>query len=402
VADPAPFDPATFDLHAPAFLAEPWDTYARFREHVPVTFMQTYNANWVFRYEDVQRVLTDRETFVKNPPGGPKPSVGTLSMMAAFPQGLFMADPPRHTRLRAVLEPAMRTAMADAPAIAASYAEPLVAKARTSGRMELVADYALAVPSSVVFRILGVPDEPGVWSGLIAWQDAIARAHDITQSLGVRAAGATCGMALRTFLTGLIRRSLRDPASATGMLAIVCPQIDGELTVEDVAASFQDLVVAGYLSTTWLIASGVRRLLAHPEQVAALRDDPALIAGAVDEVLRYDDPVQVVDRMAAVDTTLAGVALKPGDKLGLVVGSANHDPEAFAAPEDFDITRSEAGRIGFGAGDHHCIGGPLVRLMAPVALQSLLTLPGLAVDGLAQWQTDPYLRGMVNLPLRVG
>jgi cytochrome P450 len=180
------------------------------------------------------------------------------------------------------------------------------------------------------------------------------------------------------------------------------PEISPDLTLEAVAASFQDLVVAGYLSTTWLIASGMRQLLTNPAELELLRAQPDLIHGAVEEMLRYDDPVQVVDRVAAVDTEIGGVALKAGDKLGLVVGSADHDPSAFDAPEAFRVSRENAGRMGFGAGIHHCIGAPLVQLMAPVALAALLELPGLAVDGLAQWQTDPYLRGMVNLPVRLG
>jgi cytochrome P450 len=407
MADAVPFDPTTFDPHAPAFLASPWDTYAQFRAQAPVAPVKVYGAYWVFRYEDVEHVLTDTAGFVKNAPGAPpKPRPGPIGIMSAFPQGLFMADPPRHDKLRAVLEPALRAAMVEAPSVVASFAEPIVAKARLSGRMELLADYALPVPSNTVFTILGIPnDEAGlVWPGLVAWQDAIARAHDVTQSLAVRGAGVTCAMALRTYLTGLIRRCVEDPGSATGMLAEVCPQIDGSsLTVEDVAASYQDLIVAGYLSTTWLIASGMRQLLSNPDQLALLSADAGLIDGAVEEVLRYDDPVQVVDRVVAADVSLGGVALRAGDRLGLVVGSADHDPEVFPEPESFDIAREGAGRMGFGAGIHTCIGAPLVRLMAPVALQTLLTgLPSLAINGLAQWQTDPYLRGMVNLPLRVG
>ncbi len=396
------FDPTSFNPHDPGFLAEPWPTYALFREHAPVTPVQPYNANWVFRYDDVNEVLTDTERFVKNPPGGPVPSVGTYAMMAAFPQGLFISDPPLHTQLREIMEPALRTAIADAPAIAAGYAQPLVEKARVSGRMELVADYALPVPANVLFTILGIPDDPIMRSGLLGWQGAIATAHDITQSPGVRMNGATCGMALRTYLTGLIRSYQKDPSSARGMLAIVVPEVSADLTVEVVAASFQDLVVAGYLSSTWLIASGMRQLLSNPEQLALVQGKPKAMQGAVEEMLRYDDPVQVVDRIAAVDTVLGGVSLRAGDKLGLVIGSADHDPAAFEAPEEFRISRKNAGRIGFGAGIHHCIGAPLVGLMAPVALSALLELPGLAVDGLAQWQTDPYLRGMVNLPVRLG
>jgi cytochrome P450 len=254
----------------------------------------------------------------------------------------------------------------------------------------------------VLFTVLGIPNDPGVWQGLLAWQGAIVAAHDPTQTIAVRSAGATCSMALRTFLTGLVIRCRRDPAAATGMLGEVSRSIGDDLTADDVAASFQDLVVAGYLSTTWLIASGLARLDANPDQLKALRADAGLMPGAIQEILRIDGPVQVVDRAAAVDTELGGTALKAGDRLGVVVGSADHDPSVFSSPEQFDIRRDEQPSVGFGAGIHTCIGAPLVALVGPVAMSALLALPELAVDGLAQWQADPYLRGLANLPVRVG
>lgn len=157
--------------------------------------------------------------------------------------------------------------------------------------------------------------------------------------------------------------------------------------------------MAGYLSTTLLICTGTRNLLANPEQADALRKDWGLIGKAVQEMLRFDAPAQLVDRVVATDTELNGVPLKPGDRVTAVLGSADHDPDAFADPDEFRIDRYNEGQMSFGWGIHRCIGEPLVRHVAPVAIRKLMELDGLAVDGLAQWQTDPYLRGVANLPM---
>jgi cytochrome P450 len=392
------WDPDAFDPHDPGFLSDPYPTYARFRDEAPVHVVQPYGTRWVFRYADVQRVLTDTATFVKNAPGGSPPPPGPLEMMSFFPEGLFSSDPPRHTELRALLEPLFGTAIKGAPDLVETLAAPVVDRVRQGGRIELMADYALPVPSSVLFSILGIPDDPAVWQGLRAWVTAIVAAHDVTQSMPVHAAGATCAMALHTFMTGLVIDARRTPRA--GLIGAMCDAIGDDLTAEDVQVCCADFLVAGYLSTTYLIGTGIRNLLADPHAAQAVRDDPSLLPAAVEEMLRFDAPAQLADRVAAVDTELGGTPLRAGDHVTAVLGSADHDPEAFASPEKFRIARKDEGQMSFGAGIHHCIGAPLVRLVAPVAIGALMALPGLTVDGLAQWQTDPYLRGPVSLPLR--
>jgi cytochrome P450 len=397
------FAPTRFDPHDPGFLSDPYPTYARFREERPVFQVKPYGSYWVFRRADVLRVLTEKETFLKNsplPPAAP-PKVGPFGAMAFFPKGLFSSDPPRHDALRAILEPLFKDAIANAEQLVAGFADPILDKARQTGRIELVADYALPVPSSVLFSILGIPDDPKqptVWPGLVAWITAIVAAHDITQSPAVQQAGGTCAMALQTFVDGLIHQNLKDPLP--GLLGAMCKAITDDFTADDVQACFADFLVAGYLSTTFLICTGTRNLLANPEQAQALRKDTTLIDNAVEEMLRFDAPAQLVDRVVKTDTELGGVSLKAGDKVTAVLGSADHDPDAFADPDEFRIDRDDRDQMSFGWGIHHCIGAPLVRLAAPVAIGKLMELDGLAIDGLAQWQTDPYLRGLANLPMR--
>jgi cytochrome P450 len=392
------FDPSTFDPHDPGFLADPYPVYAQFRAEAPVFQVMPYGSYWVFRHADVQRMLTETDTFVKNSTPPPDPKPGPIGAMRFLPQGLFSSDPPRHTGLRELLEPLFDDAIANGDRLVSGLADPILEQARQTGRMELVSDYAVPVPSGVLFSILGIAPTNKVWQGLVSWVTAIVAAHDIRQSMTVQWYGATSLMALNTFIDGLIHQNLRDPQP--GLLGAMCGAITDDFTADDVQACCADFLVAGYLSTTFLICSGTRHLLENGDQAEALARDPSLWKNALEEMLRFDAPAQLVDRVVAADTELGGVNLAAGSKVTAVLGSADHDPDAFANPETFRIDRDDREQVSFGAGIHHCIGAPLVRLAAPVAIRRLMDLDGLAVDGLAQWQTDPYLRGMVNLPLR--
>jgi cytochrome P450 len=394
------FNPATFNPHDPAFLADPYPAYAGFRSQSPIHTVNPYPGSWLFTYADCKAMLDATGVWVKNSPlGDPKP-YGQFGVTASFPPGLFASDPPDHTTLRTILEPLFATAIETAPAIATAIAEPLLTAARDHGRMELISDYALPLPAGVLFTLLGIPNDPGVWEGLISWQTAIVAAHDITQSAQARGLGATCSMALNSFFEGL--RLSDGSAAGSGLFAQMCRTLrDAGLTDEQVQTCASDFLVAGYISTTFLIGTGTRNLLRNPDELAALRKDPTLIAGAVEEMLRFDAPAQLVDRCALETTELGGRTFQKGDRVTAVLGSADRDPAMFSTPDQFMITRANANaHLSFGDGIHHCIGAPLVRLVAPVAFEMLLSeFPALALDGLAQWQTDPYLRAVSSLPL---
>lgn len=393
------FDPSKFNPHDPAFLADPYPTYSEFRQKAPLYPVEPYGSTWIFRYADCDRVLNDTATWVKNPPPSdpPPPAYGPYEMMSYFPPGLFFADPPLHTTLRELLNPLFDGPIQGAPAIATQAAEGLLQTASAHGRIELVSDYALPLPSSVLFTLFGIPNDPGVWEGLVTYTQAIATAHDITQSVMVRGLGATCSMALNSFFEGL----LVSGRATSGLFSDMCSAFrDQGLDTAQIQACACDFLVAGYLSTTFIIGTGVRNLLQNPTQLKALRANPALITGAVEEMLRFDAPAQLVDRCAAVDTNIGRHKFKAGDRITLVLGSANRDRQ-FRDPDKFLIRRPLTPQhLSFGDGIHHCIGAPLIRLVAPVAIEQLLTqFPTLEFDGIAQWQTDPYLRAVASLPL---
>jgi len=324
------------------------------------------------------------------------PVAGPPGIMRVFPPGIFSSDPPRHTSLRSQIEPPFRAALAGAPAIAQAYVTSILGTLGPTGHMELITDFALPVPAYVLFDLLGIPQDSVLRQGLLGWEVPIVRANDPTTPRMARFEGATAAMALHHYVQGLVR--LYRVGGGAGLIGVLAQAVGPNLTEEDVYASCVDFVVAGYLSTTWLVASAITALIDHPDQLELVRANPQLVGAVMTEALRLEPPFQLIDRYATQETTLGGVDLKVGDKVTAVVGSANRDPNAFPDPDELRLDRPDT-QLAFGAGIHYCIGAPLARIVAPVMLSGLLRLHDLEVAGIAQWGTDPFLRGMANLPL---
>ncbi|HWF55787.1 MAG TPA: cytochrome P450 [Solirubrobacteraceae bacterium] len=395
----APFDPARFNPRDSRFLADPFPVYAMFRRWQPMSQVAAYQSLWCFRAEECEAILTGTDVWRKHPPGAPAPASGPGAPMAAFPPGLFSSDPPSHTCIRAAVEPLVIAAAADrAPAIAAAHAEQLLAGLAGRGRVELVQDYALPLPAAVLMDLLGVENDPAMRQGLMAWQSAITLAHDTAQLPQLRFAGLSASMALRTFFTGILQR--QPPTPQPGLLTELRDSFAAQgLADELLHATLVDLLVAGYLSTTFLIATGMWRLLSNPDALSQVRADRTLLPKAIDELLRLDGPVQVIDRYAATATTLGDRPCPAGTQVTAVIGSADRDFDD-TDPDALRLDR-DARHFAFGRGIHTCVGAPLVEHVAPVAFGALLDLPLLELDGEPQWQSDPYLRSATSVPVRI-
>jgi len=393
------FDPQTFNPHDPAFLADPYPTYALFRQHAPVAKVMPYNSHWVFRYADVKRICDGKELFLKNRKDAP-PSPPPFDVMQYMPEGVFSMDPPRHDVVRPILDGLFSQAIVDTDTLAAGVAKSLLANAHASGRIELYSAYAMPLPQQVLMTVLGIPSQDRL--GVGQWVGGVLAGHDITAPVGLQAMAGTCAMALGGYLQALMRGCPMHSAGNSMLNLMIEKAIPDGMSREEVQQSSLNFAVAGYLSTVFLIATGTLNLLRHPAQLALLRQQPELVHSAIEEMLRYDAPFQIVDRYAAEDTEIAGVPIKAGEAVTAVLASANRDPDGFADPDVFDITRDEHRHLGFGEGIHTCIGAPLVRRVAPVAFGTLLAeLPTMRLDGIPQWQTDPYIRSIVNLPLAI-
>jgi len=406
-APPGPIDPATFNPNEPDYLENPYPTYAWFRDNMPIAELSLVPgklppSHWVFRHADLETLLHDTDVFVKSasgpgsPPPAPPPAV--FSALGALPPGLLSSDPPRHHEVRSAVEPSFMAQIPDAEQFAEQTAQNIVDQVAHSRRFELIGNVAIPVPEKVLLHVLGLPFADATVLG--GWAETIVTAHNITQKPPILAMGGTCAMALRTYYEGMISENAVKPGG--GMLGGVCEHIGSGIDRQDVAAVMSDMLIAGFMTTTFLISTGLQHLLDNPEQAAELKADRSLWPQAMDELLRMDAPAQMLDRQVKTPVTLGGVAMEAGTRVVPVVGSANRDPAAYDRPDEFDIHRTETTQLGFGAGIHHCIGAPLARIVVPATLRALLELDDLRKEGIIAWQTDPYLRGMTSFPLAYG
>jgi cytochrome P450 len=384
------------DLLSDQVRRDPYPVYARLREASPVLHDARSGVWMVFDYDGVKRALTDHDAFSSRaaPPGG-QPL-----------DWLIFLDPPRHTKLRALV---MR---AFTPRVVAGLEPRIRALSRTlldqtieRGKMELAADFSVPLPLMVIADMIGIP--AGDWPRFRRWSDAILRLSDTVSGgpdAGTAVAayrGATAEM--RDYLPALIAE--RRAAPHDDLLArLVDAEVDGErLSTEEILGFFQLLLVAGNETTTNLLNNAVLTLLEHPDQLARLQSAPDLLPSAIEEVLRYRSPVQAMFRAATRDVVLGEHAIPAGALVLPMIGSANRDPRQFEAPDRFDVARDPNPHVAFGHGIHFCLGAPLSRLEGRIALGDLLARArGLALASDEPWEPRKafHVHGPVRLPVR--
>jgi len=346
----------------------PYPLYAQLRSAAPV-FREPRTGLWMLLgYDDTKRGLADAATFSSAAsPGG-----------ALTSQWLIFADPPRHTRLRSLIARAFTPrSVAALEARIDALARSLLDRADAnsdSGEIELIGDFAMPLPLMVVAEMIGAP--PSDYATFRRWSDAIVRLSH-TVSGDPRAAQAihdvtVANAEMREYVGRLVDERRSRPENDL-LTALVQPNEEGErLTDDEILGFFQLLMLAGHETTTNLIANAVLSFIEHPDQLALLRIAPELLAPAIEEVLRYRSPVQTMFRVAKKDARVGDHTIPAGQMVLLVIGAANRDPRRFDGAESFDVTRHPNAHIAFGHGIHFCVGAPLARLEARIALGLLL------------------------------
>jgi cytochrome P450 len=374
---------------------DPYPAYRQLRESTPVTMGDRMFAWHVFAYDDVQRLLSEHGTFSSQLGGDQPPDVDR-----PFAASLLNTDPPRHRELRSLVQQAftLRNVEALAPRIT-EIAHGLVDRFIASGGTELVSSFANPLPVTVISELLGIPAEDS--DRFKRWSDLV-----VTQSRGQPDADAPeherAHQQMVEYFLDLIERRRRHPGGDLVSM-LLAAQIDGEhLSVPELLGFCVLLLVAGNETTTNLLGNAVLSFDENPGTIEALRGDPSLLPGAVEEALRYRSPVQSMYRIAAADTVLGEQAIAKGTPLVAWIGSANRDPLRFPDPDVFDIRRTPNRHLAFGQGVHFCLGAPLARLEARIALGVLLDrLPGLAVvpDARLERMDSSLLYGLKSLPV---
>ena len=304
-------------------------------------------------------------------------------------------------RLRLLVNKAFtpRTVEGLAPFIRA-FVDKALNAAAWRGRMELMADLAFPLPATVIAEMLGVPPEDRdrfkQWS-----DDATAGAGNLPSNLSPEVLRKSVeGMrALQAYFRDIIARRRVEPGDDL-ISGLIKAQAEGDrLSDQELLANCVLLLNAGHETTTNLIGNGTYALLRHPDQMKRLRDDPSLIPTAVEELLRYDSPVQFTNRILTADMELGGKTLRAGQMVLLLLAAANRDPEQFPGPDKLDVGRQNNKHVAFGLGSHFCLGAPLARLEGRLVLEALLRrVPNLRLDGPApRYRQNFNLRGLESL-----
>ncbi len=414
--------------------SNPYPFYEQLRTHDPIHWDEELGF-WVLTlYSDIDALYTDeRFSRAQGLMRGFQRLPGTeqeiaKSVYQSFSKTVFYADPPYHTHLRGLMNHAFTPRRVER---LRPYVQKIVDELLDAAQIETETDiiHALAypLPVMVIAELLGLPASDRArfkkWSDdLFAILGTVRhKSTDLLERAGQSLDEMT------DYVKDLSRKRREFPQDdlLTALLSITedetlaCPHPDSFpalratgnmirepetspiLTEEELVANINILLSTGHETTTHLVGNGLLALLQHHEQLEKLQSQPALLAPAIEEMLRYDNPVQITYRSALEDANIKGRLIRKGDLVNTIIASANRDPERFTDPNHFDITRAEGRHLGFGIGIHFCIGAPLVRLEAEIVFETILRrFPGisLASENL-EWQEHPIFRGLKSLPV---
>lgn len=403
----------SFGLSDAATYADPYPAYARMRREAPVCFVEAWNAWALTRYADVAAGFRDPRLSASR--GGrfaaalPPPIREQLAPLTRnLSSWALLIDPPAHTRVRALINKAFTPRVVERlrPAVV-EIARALVDEAACSGEGEIdvVASLANPLPVMVIGDLLGLPRHDR--HRLKRWSDALAASMGAARpSLELALAARDAVVEMEDYFRGVL--AARRSAPGDDLLSeLVAAREDGKLLDEqELLSTCSMLLFGGHETTTNLIANGLLALLRNPDQLAVLRAEggsAGLWPRAIDELLRYDAPVQRMGRVAKEDFELDGRRIRAGEHVFLVMGSANRDESAFASPDRLDVRRSENRHVTFGLGAHYCVGAALGRMEAEIALAELLRrFPALELAERAPaWLHNATIRGVERLRVAV-
>lgn len=396
-----------------ANIADPYPIYRRLRHDFPV--IELFGTLTVTRYDDVAAVLRHSQVSADDRNSTLHQSLRAQDKLSApylsqlDDQSFLHRDPPDHTRLRKLVAKGFTPRRTEAlRGFIQRHVDEVLDAAAPHGRLELVADLAWPLPIAVISELIGIPEEDRPF--VASWPraqlccsfepGALKTAGELAGDQAPRQAEADrIQQQLTDYFTGLIDRRRREPGDDLVSALIAAEEHGDQLSAEEINAILRLLFVAGYENVVNLLGHGTLALLHHPDQWDALRADPHLAAGAVDEALRYDAPFQFTRRVALADLDIGGYRIPAGAHILAFLAAANRDPAHFADPDTFDIRRTDNRHLGFGVGIHACLGGPLARMQAEIVFTTLtqrLAEPRLGAD--PRYRTDVF-RSLDTLPV---
>jgi hypothetical protein len=386
----------------PAFLDDPYPWYAALRAHDPVHALEGGGV-FLSRYEDALAVYRDPHASSDKKQEF-RPKLGDSPLYEHHTTSLVFNDPPLHTRVRRILLGALsQKAIARMEGDVLRLVDRLLAQMAARGSIDFIDEFAAQIPLEVIGNLLDIPHaERGPLRG---WSVAILTGLEPKLTPAMLEAGNRAVTEFIAYLKVLIEARRRNPGDYESdvLTRLIQGEKDGErLSDKELYHQCIFLLNAGHETTTNLLGNGMWLLLRNPGELARLRADPALVPLAIEEMLRYDGPIQLNNRRLTAPLTLSGKTLPADTLITIGIGAANHDPAQFADPERFDAGRKPNRHVAFGQGDHACAGMNVARMEARIALARLLArFPQIELDGAPERDRRIRFRGFRKLPVRV-
>jgi len=394
----------SLSLTSTEVVTDPYPLFAQARMQAPVQWHEglgmwlTFThaaANSVLRARTLGRIWTPRW------PDEPMPAFALIHV-----HSLLESEPPQHTRLRRLVAGAFARGHVERlrPQIAqlANRLADQVADEGSAGSVvDLISSYAGPLPVQVIAELLGVPASD--WHLLRPWSNAIVKMYEYDVSAAQKAAAEQAAREFLGYLRELV--AVRRRAPEQDLISSLIAEVDSDgarLTEDELVTTCTLLLNAGHEATVNVVGNGVTALLTHPEQLELLRSSADLLGPAVEELIRYDSPLQLFERTAVADTAIGEVAVEPGQKIAALLGAANRDPAVFAEPDSFRVDRMDNPHLGFGAGIHFCVGAPLARVELQSSVRTLLArFPNLALHRPPVRRPEFVIRGVTSLPVTI-
>ncbi len=373
-----------FDPMSPEFRTHPYPAYDQLRAYAPIFYWEPGSLWFLSRYEDCKTLLSDKR----------------LGHQSVIGNSMLFQNPPDHTRLRGLVSRAFTPRMIEQYRDRVqAITHRLLDEVQADGHMDLIAQFAYLLPVTVIAEMLGVPTEDHVV--FQQWSKQLVKGLDLVDKAEIQDGLEEAIEAFNTYFSSLIAKRRTAPQDDLLSALVAAEEAGDRLNESELYATCRLLLVAGHETTVNLIGNGVLALLRHPEQRRHLQDDPKLMASALEELLRYDGPIQLMSRTVLEDMTYQGHTWHQGEAVAFLLGAANRDPEQFEQPSQLKWDRRHNAHLAFGHGIHYCLGAPLARLEGQIAINTLLQrMPDLTLETETLTYQDNFVfRGLEAFPV---
>jgi cytochrome P450 len=394
--------PAPLDLSDPAVVADPYPTFALARAAAPVQWDEQLGMWLAFTHAEANAVLRDRRLGRIWRDKAPAERFGQFNLIHR--NAILEMEPPTHTRLRRLISTAFARGHVErlrpwVQDLADSLVDQLVERSGGSTPVDVLSGMSEELPVAVIAELLGVPaaDRPL----LRPWSNAIVKMYEYGRTSEVEDAAEQAAAEFVAYLRELAAERRRHLGEDLLSHLVSTRDADGDrLTEDELVTTCILLLNAGHEATVNVSGNGLLALLEHPDQLQRLRADPALLPVAIEELMRFDSPLQLFERTATADVEIGGITVAEGQKVAALLGSANRDPAVFPDPDTLDVGRADNPHISFGAGVHFCIGAPLARVELQASFGALLSRTSrLELGAPARRRPEFVMRGLYDLPV---